>query len=163
MIGSLVTRVVGVLALVLITTGCKRPYRVGEHVLVSWDEDSPSLYPAFVIERVGETRYRVHFDGYDARFDTEVGADRIRGRVVGPVAVPPPPSHISPGAGSADASRSAGANPHKPGDRVRVRWRGSTYTGVVLEIVSRDRLRVHYEGHESAWDEEISLDRLVEP
>jgi hypothetical protein len=35
------------------------------------------------------------------------------------------------------------------------------YPAIVLEVVARDRLRVHYEGLENAWDEVVGLDRLV--
>jgi hypothetical protein len=44
---------------------------------------------------------------------------------------------------------------------VRVSWRNSVYPAIVLEVTARDRVRVHYEGLESAWDETVTLDRLV--
>ncbi|HYJ07879.1 MAG TPA: hypothetical protein VEX18_02695, partial [Polyangiaceae bacterium] len=50
---------------------CKKPYRVGEHVLVEWEKEQPP-YPAYITERTGSGRYRVHFDGYDSRWDEEV-------------------------------------------------------------------------------------------
>lgn len=145
----------------LLLAGCKRPYRVGEHVLVEWDEGK--FYPAYVIEVHSTTRYRVHFDGYDSRWDEDVGVDRIRGRIEGPVAPPPPPAKVARAVGAPTGSAGPGAasNPFQPGDRVRVTWRGSIYPAVVLEVVGKDRLLVHYDGHESAWDETISLDRVV--
>lgn len=145
-------------------TGCKRPYRVGEHVLVEWEEDSPQLYPAYIIERIGETRYRVHFDGYDSRFDQDVSVDRIRGRIEGPVSSPPPPKNVARAAAARteqDAGAALAVNPYKAGDRVRVRWRGSIYSATVLEVTARDRVLVRYEGHESAWDEVVGLDRIA--
>ncbi|MFO7180711.1 MAG: hypothetical protein DIU78_018565 [Pseudomonadota bacterium] len=154
-----------VLALGLLLTACKRHYRVGEYVLVEWEEGSPHLYPAYIIERVGESRYRVHFDGYDARYDEEVSVDRIKGIVEGPVVAPPPPARVARAArraaGKPDVGAALAVNPYKPGDRVRVRWRGSVYSAIVLEVVAKDRVRVHYEGHESAWDETVTLDRIV--
>jgi hypothetical protein len=151
------------IALVLALSGCQRRYRVGEHVLVEWEAGSGQLYPAYVLERSGESRFRVHFDGYDSRFDEEVSVDRIKGRVEGPVATPPPPLKVARAVGSAP-SPDAGAqvaNPYKQGDRVRVRWRNSVYPAIVLEVTGRDQVRVHYEGLESAWDETVSVDRLV--
>jgi hypothetical protein len=145
----------------LAALGCKRPYRVGEHVLVEWEEGK--LYPAYVIETHSTTRYRVHFDGYDSRWDEDVGVDRIRGRIEGPVAPPPPPAKVARVAGAPTGSAGPGSasNPFREGDRVRVTWRGSVYPAVVLQIVGKDRLLVHYEGHENAWDETVSLDRVV--
>ncbi|HET9929082.1 MAG TPA: Tudor-knot domain-containing protein [Polyangiaceae bacterium] len=154
-------------ALVVMALGlgaCKKPYRVGEHVLVRWEDGSPQLYPAYVLERVSQTRYKVHFEGYDARFDEDVGVDRIEGRVEGPVPTPPPPRKVARAVGSSnptDAGAALLVNPYKPSDRVRVRWRGSIYTATVLEVVSKDRVRIHYEGFENAWDEIVLIDRIV--
>ena len=36
--------------LLLGLSGCKKPYRVGEHVLVQWEDGNPQLYPAFVLD-----------------------------------------------------------------------------------------------------------------
>jgi hypothetical protein len=68
-------------------------------------------------------------------------------------------SSQAPDAG--DAGDALAVNPYKEGDRVRVRWRNSVYPAIVLEVTARDRLRVHYEGLENAWDETVTLDRLV--
>jgi RNA binding chromodomain-containing protein len=148
-------------ALALAVTSCKRPYRVGEHVLVEWEEGK--LYPAYVLESHSSTRYRVHFDGYASRWDEDVGVDRIRGRVQGPVQPPPPPEKVARAAGAPAGSAEPGRaiNPYGPGDRVRLTWRGSVYGAIVLEAVGKDRLLVHYEGHEPAWDETVSIDRVL--
>jgi len=145
----------------LAVTACKRPYRVGEHVLVEWEEGK--LYPAHVLEVHGAARYRVHFDGYDTHWDEDIGLDRIRGRVQGPVATPPPPAKVTRAAGApaGSAGLAEGINPFHEGDRVRVTWRGSVYAALVLKPVGRDRVLVHYEGMENAWDEEVALDRIV--
>ena len=151
-------------ALVLLPA-CKKPYRVGEHVLVEWEQDQPP-YSAYIIERVGTTRYRVHFDGYDSRWDEDVSFDRIVGRVEGPVQAPPPPKKVTLAAGLASpkASGSAGevaVSPYREGDRIRVSWRGAVYSATVVTVVAKDRFLVHYEGHETAWDEVVSIDRIV--
>lgn len=144
---------------------CKKPYRVGEHVLVEWEKEQPP-YPAYIIERTGSARYRVHFDGYDSRWDEEVSFDRILGRVEGPVSVPPPPPKVARAAGvpSPTASGSAGevaVSPYREGDRVRVSWRGGVYSATVVKVIAKDRFEVHYEGHEAAWDEVVGIDRIL--
>lgn len=144
----------------LSTLGCKKPYRVGDHVLVEWEEGK--AYPAYVLEVNGRSRYRVHFEGYDSRWDEDVGIDRIVGRVEGPVAPLAPPAKVTRAAGIPTGSaKPTGAHGYQPGDRVRVTWRGSVYAAVVIGIEGKDRLLVHYEGHENAWDEVITLDRIV--
>ena len=138
---------------------CKKPYRVGEYVLVDWEENR--AFPAFITERIGNARYRVHFDGYDC--DQEVSLERIKGRVDGPVPLPTPgklpcaPVVPAP-SGSAPAVTPA---QFKPNDHVRVTWRGTIYSATVLQVIAKDRFLVHYEGLESAWDETVSLDRIV--
>lgn len=133
-------------------------------MLVEWEEGGSQLYPGYIIERVSETRFRIHFDGYDSRFDEDVGVDRIRGLVAGPQPVPPPPRHVARLVGiprEPDAGAALVVNPYKEGDRLRVRWRGSVYSAVVLEVVAKDRVLVRYEGHESAWDEAVPLERIL--
>lgn len=144
----------------LSVTGCKKPYRVGDHVLVEWE--TGKAYPAYVLEVNGRGRYRVHFDGYDTRWDEDVGIDRIVGRVEGPVAPLPPPDKVRRAAGPpAGSAKPTGAHGYQAGDRIRVTWRGSVYAAVVVGVEGKDRLLVHYEGHENAWDEVVSIDRVV--
>lgn len=143
----------------LAISGCKKALRVGDYVLVDWEENR--AFPAYITEKTGAARYRVHFDGYDC--DQEVSLERIKGRVQGPVAPAPPGklpcAHAVPApSGSAPAITPA---PFKPNDHVRVTWRGTVYSATVLQVVTKDRFVVHYEGLESAWDETVSLDRIV--
>ena len=148
--------------MVLLATGCKKPYRVGEYVLVEWEEDKPP-YPAYIIEQKGKSRFRVHFEGYESRWDEEVSIDRVLGRIEGTVTPPLPPERVARAAGvSPRASGSAApVAPYKVGDRVRVRWRGSLYSATVIGVVASDRFFVHYDGHENAWDEVVDIDRIV--
>jgi hypothetical protein len=146
-------------------TGCKKPYRVGEHVLVEWEKGQPP-YPAYITERVSATRYRVHFDGYDSRWDEDVSLERLLGRVEGPITTPPPPTKVALALGVASPKTAGSAgevavSPYREGDRVRVSWRGSVYSATVTKVVAKDRFEVHYEGHEAAWDEVVGIDRIV--
>lgn len=140
---------------------CSRPYRVGDKVLVEWGEER-LLYPAFIIEMKGKSRFRVHYDGYPSRWDEDVELARIQGYVTSAVAAPPPPLkvRVARGLGTKDAV-DAPVSPFKAGDRVRVHWRESAYRAVVLEVVSSTELLVHYEGHEDAWDEIVAVSRVV--
>jgi hypothetical protein len=148
------------LAVALALSGCKQPYRVGEHVWVEWEG---RMYPAYILEKKSETRFRVHYEGYEARWDEDVTLDRIKGRIDGPTAAPPPPDKVARAAGISPKASSSAApvSPYKVGDRVRVKWRGSMYAATVLAVVGPDRFLVHYDGHESAWDEVVSLDRIA--
>lgn len=150
----------GLLALLpLALAGCKKPYRVGEYVMVDWEDDRP--FAAYITDKVSTTHYRVHFDGYDC--DQDVSLERIKGRVQGPV---PPPSpgklpcaHAAPApSGSAPVVTIAA---FKANDHVRVTWRGTIYSATVLQVIDKNRFLVHYEGLESAWDETVTLDRIV--
>ncbi|MBX3126918.1 MAG: hypothetical protein KF718_09390 [Polyangiaceae bacterium] len=143
-----------------VTLGCQETYRVGEHVWVEWEGND---YPAYIVDRAGRGRFRVHFEGYDARWDEDVTLDRIKGRITGPVSAPPPPPKVARASGLAPSAlgSSGPVSAYKEGDKVRVRWRGSVYTATVVAVLGRDKFVVHYDGHESAWDETISLDRIV--
>ncbi len=118
--------------------------------------------PAYIVERRGKTSFRVHFDFEGYAWEDDVSPDRILG-----LAEPDARSCAMParirlmlglGRGPTEKARSS---PYRVGERLRVRWRGSVYSATVLEVVASDRLRVHYSGHESAWDETITVDRVV--
>lgn len=146
----------------LLLASCTKPYRVGEYVLVEW-EDGAAPYPAYIIEKKSEKTFRVHFEGYETRWDEDIGMDRIIGRVQGPVSPPPPPRKVARAAGlSPKAAESASSSaPYRVGDRVRVRWRDSIYNAGIVAVVAPDRFLVHYDGYESAWDEVVHVDRIL--
>lgn len=149
------------MALALSLPACSRPYRVGDYVLVEWGEDK-QLYPAYITDKMSKTRFRVHYDGYPSRWDEEVGLPRIRGHVQGEPPHPPPPQRVRLAQGLSEQKEGeAPVSPFKVGDTIRVRWRESVYRANVLEIVSASQLKIHYEGHESAWDEVIETSRVV--
>lgn len=151
-----------VIALFALVGACSQPYRVGEYVLVEWEPGH--LYPAYIVETKSRTTFRVHYEGYDSRWDEDVGIQRIKGRIEGPVAPPPPPEKVARAAGIAVPKGSSSAGPvstYKVGDRVKVTWRGSVYPATIVGIVAQDRFLIHYDGLESAWDETIHSDRIV--
>ena len=150
--------------LALFLAACNEPYRIGEYVWVEWEEGA--YYPAYIIQRKSATRYRVHFEGYGSRWDEDVTLDRIRGRVDGPASAPPPPKKVQRSRGQ--TGKGPDGRPIAPplsafseGDRVRVRWRGSIYSATVIGVVKSDQILVHYDGLENAWDEIVTLDRIV--
>lgn len=148
------------LAVALGVVACREEYRIGEYVWVTWDGRE---YPAYVIDQKGRARYRVHFDGYDSRWDEDVTIERVKGRIRGPVAVPPPPDKVARAMGLVPKpSGSAGApSTYSVGDRVRVRWRDSVYPAMVVALRSGGQLLVHYDGYGSEWDELIADERVV--
>jgi hypothetical protein len=155
------------LALALALVACEQPYRIGEYVLVEWEEGSPP-HPAYILEKTGKARFRVHYDGYAPRWDENVTLERIKGRVEGHVIRPPPPKKVrvarGENANAAKGKPGASAAPvgqYKVGDRVKVKWRGTVYAATVLSVVSADQYRVHYDGHEAAWDEVVKVGRIV--
>ncbi|MCA9647497.1 MAG: hypothetical protein KC492_42700, partial [Myxococcales bacterium] len=87
-------KLLGAVVLSLWLTACQEPYRVGEFVWVEWDGKN---YPAYIIDQKSKTRFRVHFDGYDDRWDEDVTLDRIKGRIEDgkSVSAPPPPEKVA--------------------------------------------------------------------
>ena len=141
--------------------GCSRPYRVGDHVLVEWGGESLQ-YPAYIIDKKSKSKFRVHYEGYPSRWDEDVGLPRIKGFVEGEVVHPPPPKKVRLARGlDTHQSGDSPVSPFKVGDKVRVRWRETDYRATVLQIVSSQELLVHYDGHETAWDEVVPVSRIV--
>lgn len=116
-------------ALARVVTSAPPAPRVGERLLV---ESEGEWWRAVVLEANAE-QVRVHYVGWDAKYDEWVGPARVK-----PFAWP-------------------AARPK--GQKVQVEWDGKWYPAVVLE----ERLglhKVHYDGHEDAWDEWVSADRI---
>ena len=147
----------GVLCIISFT-GCKEGYRVGDYVLVDWCEGE---YPAYVLAKTGRTRYRVHFDGYESRWDTVVGLDAIKRRLQEPPSSPPPLCERVARALGIQQPEKGASTLYRAGARLKVTWRGSVYRATVLSVEGPDRFKIHYDGYDSAWDEVISSDRVV--
>lgn len=128
-----------------------------------WVEWYGKNYPAYIIQTRGRDRYRVHFDGYDTRWDDDVSIDRIKGRIHGRATPPPPPVKIARAEGLSPRALASATrvSPYKVGDRVKVSWRGSTYSATIIEVLSPTRFRVHYSGYETAFDEVVNAQRIV--
>jgi len=152
-------RVMGLCCVIAAACACSRRVRIGEHVWVLQDE---SPVRAFVVERTGDARVRVQFEGCDSTWQKEITIDRITGRVSDSESARAPshPACAPPSAASKGGPTAGPAAPVKVGDRVRVKWRGSTYNASVSGITAPDRVLVHYEGFESAWDEVVPIDRI---
>ncbi len=142
---------------VLLCAGCKESYRVGDYVLVEWCEGE---YPAYVLERKGSTRYRVHFDGYESRWDSDVAFDSIKARLEAPPEPMPPLCDRVARALGIKKQDDDRVSPYEEGARVRVTWRGSVYKATVVKVVGPNRFKVHYDGHEASWDEVVAGDRI---
>lgn len=137
---------------------CQEGYRIGELVLVSW---CGGEYPAYILARKGRTRYRVHFDKYESRWDTEIQHDKILRRLDAPPSQSPPLcADVARALGIQQAASGAPAL-YQSGAHVKVTWRGSVYRATVLSVEGNSQFKVHYEGYDSAWDEVVGSDRIV--
>lgn len=144
----------------ILLAGCRDDYRIGDYVWVDWEGRD---YPAYIIDRKDKSHFRVHFDGYESRWDEDVTLERVKGRVEGQATVPPPPDKVARAMGiDPKPSGSAGApSSYSVGDRLRVRWRGSLYGATVQSLPGPGKLLVHYEGYGTEWDEVVGEDRVV--
>lgn len=142
-------------ALALALGGCSRPYRVGDRVLVEWEG---AEYPASVLVVESPGRFRVHYEGYDSVWDESVPAIRIKGRVSGTPRHPPPPPKVR--ARVAGSAQGAPPSLYKVGDRVKIDWKGASYPGTIVAILGGERYRVHYDGYDANWEENVDLSRL---
>ena len=143
-----------VLALVaaLLLLACSRSYRTGDEVMVEWEGKE---YPAVILATDGPTKFKVHYDGYDDVWDEVVIRSRIKGLRKGNEVPPEPPAKVRQ-----KAALAAQTNTYRLGDHVRVEWNGRYYPAQIVDVVGKERYRVHYEGYGSEWDENVSLNRI---
>jgi len=139
--------------------GCRERYRVGELVMVKFDQQE---CPGFITSIKSRTRFRVHFNFEGHEWDEDVSIDRMLGRGKSAADSCKPPAHVAAilgiRASEKDAEKRAA---YKKGDKVRVRWRNSVYSATVIDVFEGGKLRIHYDGFEDAWDEIIPIERIV--
>lgn len=141
-----------------LSSGCRQSYRVGEHI---WVDNDAGVYPAFVREERGATRLLVQYQGCDETWAREVTLDRVKGRVAAEQPVSRDKYACLRDAAAEGDRGIAASTPFKVGDKLRVKWRGSVYPAVVVGVIAADRFSVHYDGYETAWDETVSIQRIV--
>jgi len=143
-----------------VTAVCKNVYRIGERVLVEYDGQQ---CPAYVVEKRGPTRLRVHFEFGGYPWEDDVATDRVLGRASDntPGCELPDRVRLTLGLRPAGSKQQQRTGPYRVGENVRVRWRKAVYPATVLKVVAADQVRVHYHGHESFWDETVSVERIV--
>lgn len=84
-----------------------------------------------------------------------------------PLAVGPADAGSAPlGVATADAgapSKDAGApsGAYKVGDKIMVDWKGKAYPATVLKVVGKDLYRIHYDGYDASWDENVGPSRIT--
>jgi hypothetical protein len=100
----------------------------------------------------------------DSRWDEDVTIDRIKRVAEAHVTPPPPPDEVRRATekmAPAEASSAAPLARYQVGDHVKVLWRGAKYDATIRTVVANDQFLVHYEGYEDAYDEKVSVDRIL--
>lgn len=134
--------------------GCAKSYRVGDEVLVEWEGND---YPASILAIESPGRFRVHYVSYDSIWDESVPATRVKGKVKGHIQPPPPPPKVR--ARMAMGNKLSNST-FRQGDRVKVDWKGSFYPATIVEVLGNERYRVHYDGYDANWDENVDISRI---
>jgi hypothetical protein len=138
-------------------SGCAKNYHVGDKVMVEWE--GAVQYPANIIAVDSPGKYRVHYEGYENIWDESVPATRIKGRVHGTLKQkPPPPAKVR--ARMPQTPGAAVQSVYKLGDRVKVEWKGASYPATILAVLGNERYRVHYDGYDQNWDEDVDFVRI---
>ena len=135
----------------LSTAACTRTYRAGDEVIVEWESKE---YPAMILT-AEPGKFKVHYDGFDDAWDETVPKSRVKGFRKGGEVRPEAPAKVR-----AKALEAAQTNTYRVGDTVRVEWSGRFYAAQIIEVVGKERYRVHYEGYGPEWDENVGLSRV---
>jgi len=141
-----------IVLLLLFVLACTRSYRVGDEVMVEWDGKD---YPAVILAAEGPTKFKVHYADYDDVWDEVVPKTRIKSFRTGSEIRPEPPVKVRQ-----KAVEAAQTNTYRVGDHVRVEWKDRFYPAQIVDVVGKERYRVHFEGYGTEWDEIVGLHRV---
>jgi hypothetical protein len=140
------------LSLVGLGAACGRTYREGDEVMVEWEGKE---YPALLLTATPDSKFKVHFDGYEDTWDEVVTKSRIKGFRKGDELRPDPPAKVR-----AKALQAAKLNTYRVGDQVRVDWNGKLYPAQIIDVLGKEQYRVHFDGYGTEFDENVGLSRV---
>lgn len=159
-------------------------YTRGRPVLCEW---RGRWWPATILAELPGGQYLIHYDGYSSSWDETVNASRLALRsakvpraarassslVVGVVVVA---VIVVVGLATAVMFRGVSSSPSRSatsapavyaapgqlvlGQAVVVRWSGQWWNATVIGLHADGRVRVHYDGWASTWDEDVTLNRV---
>ncbi len=159
----------------------RHEHPVGSSVVVKWGS---RWWPAQVVSVEGPDRWKIHYTGWASSWDETVGPDRIRpadakaptapaaGRgarpfllaallvvvaVVAFVVLQQSPAGVQPTGRPADQF-----TPLAIGQPVQVRWNDAWYEGHIRAVYPDGRVRVHYEGWDDSFDEDVDRARVLQ-
>ena len=145
-------RVVLLSVLLWLLVACSREYRVGDEGMVEWEGKE---YPALILATDGPAKFKVHYIGYDEAWDESIPKSRVKGVRTGKEIQPDPPAKVRQ-----KALEAAQTNTYRVGDHVRVEWKDRLYPAQIVDVVGKERYKVHYDGYGSEWDEIVGLNRI---
>jgi hypothetical protein len=159
---------------------------VGSPVLVEWNG---RWWHAHVLA-AEPSAWRIRYDGWSERWDETVGPDRIRDRPRpddGPPAPPTTRTHSQPtgcatgllvlalvaviasvavianlvtSSPEPDLPHVTAETPLTPGQAVSIQWGSGWWPGSVVAVHPNGTVRVHYDGYEANYDEDVPRARL---
>jgi hypothetical protein len=143
------------------------PLSEGDSVQIEW---GGSWWPGKVLSVEEDGTVRIHYDGYDNSWDENVPRTRLRLPGEAPTGGGAAQAATNPGPVEADPLRAAlSTRPVTertrlaPGDALHVEWGGRWWAGSVVRVEDDGRVRIHYEGWASSWDETVPRSRLALP
>ncbi len=135
---TVITILVAVLAALAASSASAAVCGIGDKAQVLW---KGTWYPASVTQVSSDGRKCfIHYDGYGSNWDEWVGSDRIQIK-----------------GASAPVVASSG---FKVGDSVQVNWKGSWWNASVIQVLGGGRYRIHYDGYDNSWDENVGPSRI---
>ncbi|XP_077985373.1 uncharacterized protein LOC144440019 [Glandiceps talaboti] len=95
---------------------------------------------------------KIRYDGYSSSWDTWVLPDEVK--LVKSAQTAPSPSQDQT---SSTKSTKSSHNIYKVGDKVKISWANTWYSGYILEEGPHISFKIHYEGWESSYDESVDV------
>lgn len=113
--------------------------KVGDQLQVHWGS---KWWPARVTAvNAAGNKCKIHYKGYEHKWDEWVGADRIRT------------------ASSGGSKASASSRAYYVGKRVKVLWNGKWWNAKVLRV-KNNKYYIKYDGYGSKWNEWVGNSRI---
>jgi hypothetical protein len=132
--------------------------KVGDKVDVLWN----GAYYKATVKQVNDTKWFIHYDGYESSWDEWVGKDRIKvtntsgGNTGGKTDAKTSNSNSG---GKTDAGSGGSTPTWKVGDKIKVEWNSTWYPSTILQV-GDGKYKIHYDGWASSYDEWVTPARM---
>ncbi len=138
------------LVLIVVFCFCSLGQKVGDKVDVLWN----GTYYKANVKKVADSKWFIHYDGYESSWDEWVGKDRIK-------VITKTGGNNKGGKTDVNSENNTGQNNSdwKVGDKLKVGWNNTWYPSTIIQV-GDGKYKIYYDNYSNSYDEWVTPARM---